>query len=174
MLDKLLMKTCRIYENSLKEDADALNGEEVQSEEVSNEYDTGLEITPEITESIYAELGLAEKGIDKEAFAMGLATEASEHADVAAGDPKVAALIAVAHLSEIPDYYVRLKAMEEAYKAEQEAPAEDEVPAEEAPAEPVGGPIESKKADEGKQPAVPTEDPTSPENVKKLLETEKK
>jgi len=168
-MDSLLMKTRRIFENSLKEDGDELNGAEVQSTDVSNEYSTGLEITPEITESIYVELGLAEQGIDKEQFGVGLATEAGEHADVAAGDPKVAALIAVAHLKEIPDYYTRLKAMEEAYKAEnsEEVPAEAE---EEVPAE---APVESKLP-EGIQPADPAEDPTSPENVKKLLETEKK
>jgi len=43
---------------------------------------------------------------------MGMEVE-KEHNDLTSGDPKLVKMIVMAHLKEIPDYYTRLKEMEE-------------------------------------------------------------
>lgn len=54
---------------------------------------------------------LRQIGVDLEEFRMGLEAE-SEHADVTGGNAIMTALIALAHLREMPDYYTRLRKME--------------------------------------------------------------
>jgi hypothetical protein len=51
--------------------------------------------------------------VDQDQLAMGVKIE-QEHTS----DPEKAKVIALDHLAEIPDYYTRLKAMEDAAKAE--------------------------------------------------------
>jgi len=51
--------------------------------------------------------GVTEKDVDPEQLAMGVKVE-MEHTD----DPAVARRVACDHLAELPDYYIRLKAME--------------------------------------------------------------
>lgn len=63
-------------------------------------------------------LGIDWKQYDMEEFRMGLAVEL-EHGtqntftNVTDDDETITAKIAIAHLNEIPDYYTRLKKMEE-------------------------------------------------------------
>ena len=52
--------------------------------------------------------GFVEKDADPKELKMGIKVE-MEHTD----DPAVAKIISLDHLSEIPDYYTRLKKMEE-------------------------------------------------------------
>jgi len=60
-----------------------------------------------------AEKGVTEDEVDAEQLAMGIKVEA-EHTD----NEEVAKKIALDHLAEIPDYYTRLKKMEDDAKAE--------------------------------------------------------
>ena len=54
------------------------------------------------------EKGVTEKDVDQKELAMGIKIEL-EHTS----DKKLAKKIAIDHLAEIPDYYTRLKKMEE-------------------------------------------------------------
>lgn len=69
--------------------------------------------------------GVTAEDVDPKELEMGLEVE-KEHTD----DPRVAEMIALDHLTEIADYYTRLKAMEDEAKAEQgkasEGPREPE------------------------------------------------
>ena len=110
---------------------------EVPAEEKPAEEEaelTKFEVTDEIVTKVLAEVPeAADVNIDE--LKKGLEIE-QEHADVTGGCPLMTAKIAISHLKEIPDYYTRLVAMEEAAKAEQK-------PVEEVPAGEV--PVESKK-----------------------------
>ena len=54
---------------------------------------------------------LAPEGTDYHEFCMGMKVEL-EHQDITHGDPYMTALIALAHLKEVPDYYTKLKKVE--------------------------------------------------------------
>jgi len=58
---------------------------------------------------------------DPEQLSMGIEVE-KEHTD----DEEIAVLIAAHHLDEIPDYYTRLKAMEDESKIGEESPGVEE------------------------------------------------
>jgi hypothetical protein len=60
-----------------------------------------------------SEKGVSEKDVNPDELAMGVEIE-KEHTD----DPEIAKRIALDHLAEIPDYYTRLKKMEEDAKKE--------------------------------------------------------
>jgi hypothetical protein len=52
---------------------------------------------------------------DQKEFLMGMNVEL-EHADITRGAPALTAKIVLAHLKELPDYYTRLKKMEDSAK----------------------------------------------------------
>jgi hypothetical protein len=74
--------------------------------------------TAKQVEAIARELGVADE-VDLEQLRIGMAVELEHgHRDrltnVTNDDPVITAKIALAHLRELPDYYARLAAMEEA------------------------------------------------------------
>ena len=72
---------------------------------------TPTEISKDVARSIYDELGY---DFSFNEFVMGMNSEL-EHNDVTGGDPKKTAMIAAAHLREVPDYYTLLKKYVETY-----------------------------------------------------------
>jgi hypothetical protein len=68
-------------------------------------------------EELGKELGIDWDKTDKKEFEMGMKVEL-EHEDITGGDLVMTGKIALAHLKEIPDYYTRLKQMEEGVKKE--------------------------------------------------------
>jgi hypothetical protein len=92
--------------------------------------------------------GVTEKDVDAVQLAMGVKVEA-EHTD----DPAKANQIALDHLSEIPDYYTRLKKMEDGAKADK--PKEDAMQTKSATpleaAQPAKIPVTTAEPTQGKE-----------------------
>jgi len=64
------------------------------------------------TDRLFKAMKLDPKKFSPEQFHMGMNVE-FEHKDVTKGDLKMTAKIALAHLRELPDYYTRLKKVEQ-------------------------------------------------------------
>ena len=81
------------------------------------------QITAEQAKLIGEQLGVDWSKFDVEQFRMGMEVEL-EHGsrdpatDVTGNDPVITGKIALAHLNEFPDYYTRLKVMEQQADAE--------------------------------------------------------
>lgn len=93
------------------------SGKRKIDEIIAKAKSAGLDV--EMVEGLAQDKGITEKDVDAEQLAMGIEVE-KEHTD----DPEIAKMIALDHLAEIPDYYTRLKKMED--EAEP-TPAKDEV-----------------------------------------------
>ncbi|MFA6215097.1 MAG: DUF5661 family protein [Patescibacteria group bacterium] len=80
---------------------------------------TEKHFTPEQAKAVGEKIGINWSKFDVEQFRMGLDVEL-EHGtvnpdtNVTDDDPLATGKIALAHLNELPDYYTRLEAMEEA------------------------------------------------------------
>lgn len=70
------------------------------------------QISPEQGQKLFVALGLDKTQVSPEQFVMGLNVE-MEHADVIEGSLKKLALLVLAHLKEVPDYYTKLQAVEQ-------------------------------------------------------------
>jgi len=71
------------------------------------------EIKPEDVKKIGDALGVDWNSTDATQLYEGTKLEAKEHIDIVGSNTEKAVRIALAHLKEIPDYYTRLKAMEQ-------------------------------------------------------------
>lgn len=69
------------------------------------------QITPEQGKKLYMAMGLDKTKVDLDQFVMGLNVEL-EHIDVIGNNLKKLALLVLAHLKEVPDYYTKLQAVE--------------------------------------------------------------
>jgi len=81
-------------------------------------------LTDEELLAIASEVGMPK--VDMEQLRIGTELEKDEHSNIMGNDKTIPVKIALAHLAEIPDYYTRLKAMEDAYKADQKSAPESE------------------------------------------------
>lgn len=94
----------------------ASSGHEIAHAEAMNVAGPTTAITRELVVSIAQELGVADE-VDLDQLRAGMAVEL-EHGrrdpltNVTNDDPMLTAKIALAHLREFPDYYVRLRTME--------------------------------------------------------------
>ncbi len=80
--------------------------------------DTGkdkFEVTEDLARNVGEKLGINFKEVSIEEFMRGMAIE-QEHSDITKGDPLTTGKIVMVHLNEIPDYYIRLDALEESAK----------------------------------------------------------
>ena len=78
--------------------------------------------TPEQAKEIGEQIGIDWSKFDIEQYRMGLDVElehgkVDQHTDVTNDDPIITGKIALAHLNEFPDYYIRLEKMEEEAEA---------------------------------------------------------
>jgi len=85
------------------------------------EYEKGKDAASNILDEYfsggrYMKSGMKSEDVDSKQLEMGIEIE-KEHTE----DPDIAARIALDHLAEIPDYYTRLKRMEEEAKGETDA-----------------------------------------------------
>jgi hypothetical protein len=87
----------------------------------------------EHTDKLYQALHLDQTKVTPEEFHMGLNVEL-EHVDVTQGDLKKTALLVLAHLKEVPDYYAKLQQYVEPQNGAPSEDSSDGMPNDNAPA----------------------------------------
>lgn len=90
-------------------------------------------ISRESADKLYNALKLNTTNVDPEQFHMGLNVEL-EHVDVTQGDLKKTALLVLAHLKEVPDYYTKLQKYVEPSNSAPSEDSSDGTPNDQAPA----------------------------------------